>query len=152
MSRQQFRLLLVINQILMFASYPLGAIADTRLPPEVAGQFGADRSVMEGYAGGGSLFDGPLYLLPLALTFATLAAAVGLFYGRRWGRTLYVVCFAAALAVAALTPFYLSVGWESAVAMLYSLTEGMILGLVYFSHLRRMFARRGEADDGEDEE
>ena len=152
MTRQQFRFLLVVNQILLFASYPVGAIGDSLLPPELAGQVGADASVMDVHAGDESIFDDPLYVLATALNFATLIAAVGLFFMRRWGRTLYVACFVASLVIAALTPFYLNAGLTVAVGTLYGLTEVMVIGLVYFSHLRRMFARLDDEGEGEDEE
>lgn len=149
MSRQQFRLLVVVSQILLFAMYPLGHIADSMLAPELAGQLGLDSSVMEGEGGPEPFFGDPLYLLSVAVNFATLAAAVGLFYGKRWGRTLYLACFAASILVTAFTPVYVNPGVTVAVGALYGTLEGMILGLAYFSHLRRMFERRG--GEGEEE-
>ena len=152
MTRQQFRLLVVVNQILLFAYYPVGDLTDSLLPPELAGQFGMDASVMEGH-GGGSFSDDPLYLLSLGLSLLTLVAAVGLFFAKRWGRTLYLFALAAGLVLTASTPFYVNTGWTVAFGALYGTTEGMILGLVYFSHLRRMFERRGtEGDDDADAE
>lgn len=142
MSRQQFRLLVVLNQILLFAGLPLQSMADPQLPPELAAEFDIEPSIM----GGAPLFDDYVYLFSRALHFLTLAAAVGLFYAKPWGRMLYLACFVASLFVAALTPFYLDVGWVISFGTLYGATEGMILGLVYFSHLKRMFER---ADEGE---
>ncbi len=151
MSRQQFRLLVVTSQILLFAMYPLGAVTDSLLAPELAGQLGIDPSVMEGEAGAGPFPDDPLYLLSLAVNFVTLVAAAGLFYGKRWGRTLFLVCFAASLVVIALTPVHVSAGLTAALGAIYGTLEGMILGLAYFSHLRRMFGRRVEGDEEEAE-
>ena len=59
---------------------------------------------MEVYAGGESPFDDWFYALSSALNFATLVAAAGTFFARRWGRTLYLACFVASVFVAALTP------------------------------------------------
>ena len=152
MTRQQFRILLVASQVLLFAMYPVGALTDSMLPAEPAGPFDTEASIMEGYGGRGPAFyDDPLNLASLAVNFATLAAAVGLFYARRWGRTLYLLSFVASLFVMALTPFYLNAGLTVALGSLYGTSEGMILGLVYFSHLRRMFGR-GDEDEGDADE
>lgn len=149
MSRRQFRLLVIFNQLLVFAGYAVRDITDAQLPPELLPYTFGDVSVFEG-ADGASFFSGQFtYLLWRAIDVLTLAAAVGLCLGRKWGRTLYLACYVTSLFAVLLTPFYVSAHWPGFVFMLYGTTEGMILALAYFSHLRRMF-ERDESEDAEE--
>ncbi|HYN85327.1 MAG TPA: hypothetical protein VER32_08750 [Pyrinomonadaceae bacterium] len=147
MSRHQFRLLVVANQLLMLGGYFVRDASDAMLPPELLDYVGGGPSVVEGR----TLVEWPYYFW-LVLNLATLAAAVGLCLGRRWARTLYLACFVVSVPLPLLTPVYLDTAWTVLVGALYGATEGMILALAYFSHLRRMFDRRGRFDEGPDDE
>ncbi|HEX5706818.1 MAG TPA: hypothetical protein VFX96_05965 [Pyrinomonadaceae bacterium] len=143
MSRHQFRLLVVVNLLLLFGNHFVHDATLGLLPPE-----------LQDYAGGGpSLLEAqwPYYFM-LGLDFLTVAAAVGLCLGRRWGRTLYLACFVVSISATLMSPFHFSTAWSSLVGALFGTTEGMILALAYFSHLRRMFERRGRPDDAQDDE
>jgi len=143
MTRQQFRLLLFVNQFLMVGLHVVSGMADGLLPPEFQG------------ADSPSVFDPPLspltapeqapYLYTVAVDLLTLVAAAGLFAGRCWGRTLYLLCFVAIAASPLAPPFSVNTWWDGLVGYLYSVTQGAVLALVYFSHLRRMF-EPGAAD------
>ncbi|HEU4596259.1 MAG TPA: hypothetical protein VFS10_14070 [Pyrinomonadaceae bacterium] len=149
MTRQQFRLLVIFNQLLVFAGYMIRDLTDAQLPLDLQPYVLGDQSVLDG-ATGDSFFSGEFpYLLWRVIDVLTLAAAVGLCLGRRWSRTLYLACYITSLFAGLLTPFYVSTHWAGFVFMLYGTTEGMILALAYFSHLRRMF-ERGEREDEED--
>jgi hypothetical protein len=151
LTRQQFRLLVILNQSLVFAGYAIRDVTDAQLPLDLQPYAFGDASVLDG-ASGDSFFDGEFpYLLWRVIDVLTLAAAVGLCLGRRWGRTLYLACYVVSLFSVLLTPFYVSTHWPGFVFMLYGTTEGMILALAYFSHLRRMF-ERAEREDVEDDE
>jgi hypothetical protein len=148
MTRQQFRLLVFANQLLLFAAYVVRDQTNADLPPELQEYLFTGASVMD--AADASLFfsEQNLDALWVVIDVATLAGAVGLCLGRGWGRTLYLACYVASLFAGLLTPFHASTNWPAFLFVLYGTTEGMILALAYFSHLRRMF-RRDEREDGE---
>ncbi len=150
MTKQQFRLLVVFNQLLLFGGYVVGDLSDAHLPPELQTQFVTGASVMDGSGGWPQTSEQYWYWLYLAVNLATLAAAAGLCLGRRWGRTLFLACYVIALGLALLTPVHAgaATNWANLTYSLYGTTEGMILALAYFSHLRRMF-RRDEREDDE---
>lgn len=145
MTPQQFRLLVVVNQIFLFGGYVISEVTAPTLPPELQSYFTTmDSSVMESGLSGSSAQV--LYMLWIALDIANLIAAVGLCLGRRWGRTLFLACFIISVLGGLLSPPSLSSNWASMIFGLFTTTEGMIIALAYFSHLRRMFNRAEEAD------
>ena len=137
MSRNQFRLLVVINQLLVLASFVVREITDRSLPPELRSYIGIDQSVLNPQSVM-PLSDGP-YWVGMAIVFIALIASFGLYLGKRWGRTLFLLMSVAALLSTLLTEVYIDAGWTVFVSYLLSVTDGMILGLAYFSHIRRMF-------------
>src|SRR5688500_3794629 len=153
MTRQQFRLLVIANQLLLFAGYVVRDLTDVNLPPEIQEYLVTSASVMDGTGTGALFSEQNIYLLWVAIDITGLAGAVGLCLGRAWGRTLFLACYVASLFAGLLVPFYASTRWPGFVFMLYGTTEGMILALAYFSHLRRMFERdeRGDEEEPADE-
>jgi hypothetical protein len=134
MSRSQFRFLVVINQLLFLMGYFIQPMTDETLPPELR-SFGSGQSVFETQASGFDFFDwwGPLLLV------AGVIGAIGLCFGKRWGRTLFLLTAAAAAVGTLFGGFYVDTGWTVFVGSIAGITEGMILGIAYFSHVRRMF-------------
>ena len=141
MTRSQFRFLVVINQLLVLLVLFVQRITDKTLPPELKSYFGIDQSVFEAQAGIG-FFDiwGPLILV------AGVIASIGLCFGKKWGRSLYLLTAVASIAGTLVGGIYVDTGWTVFVGSLAGTTEGMILGLAYFSHIRRMF-QTGYDDD-----
>jgi hypothetical protein len=148
MTKQQFRFLVIANQLLLFAAYVVRDLTDVHLPPELQEYLVTSESVMDGADTSLFFSEQNLLVLWVFIDVMGLAGAVGLCLGRRWGRTLYLACYVASLFAGLLTPFYASTHWPGFLFMLYGTTEGMILALAYFSHLRRMF-RRDEPEDDE---
>lgn len=135
-------MLVVLNVVLAFSATFVSHLAESSIPPELQSYFDSGVSVLE--AENDSAFS-LIYgwtAIYLSLDLLTVVAATGLCLGRRWGRTLFLLCFAV---VVLLTPFHgISIsagGWTSVFGFLRDTTEGMILALAYFSHLRRMFER-----------
>lgn len=137
MSRNQFRLLVVINQLFVLAGFLVREVTDSSLPPELRGYLGIDQSVLNTQPI--IPLDDGLYWLAMAIVFIAFIASFGLYFGKRWGRMLFLLTAVAALLTTLLTDVYIDSGWTVAVSYLVGITDGMILGLVYFSHLRRMF-------------
>ena len=145
MTRQQFRLLVIANQLLMFAGYIVRDMTDGFLPPELQSYAFASLSVLDdGFA---SAADEVLFWFWRAADLASVAAAIGLCLARRWGRTLYLICFCVSvLGTFLLYHITVSTNWPGLLFSLYGTTEGMILGLAYFSHLKRMFDQAESVD------
>lgn len=150
MTRQQFRLLVVINQLLLFGGFIVADLTDPLLPPELQSYPSQGSSVF-----GEDLSETWLDASWYVINFATLVGAVGLCLGRNWGRTLYLASFVLSVLTGLFWPFTVSTNWSGLVFALYGTTEGMILALVYFSHLKRMFEgarEEDEEDEGEDDD
>jgi hypothetical protein len=113
-------------------------LSDRSLPPELRAYFGIDASVLNADVPNVPFSDIP-YWVGIAIILSGVIASIGLCFGKRWGRTLYLLTFVAAVVSTLLTEFYVSTRWTALIAYLVSTTEGMILGLAYFSHVRRMF-------------
>ena len=144
MSRNQFRFLVVINQLLILTAVVVQEITDRSLPPELKSYLGIDESVLTSEITRVTLLsDVPYWLIILV----GLIASFGLYLGKRWGRSLFLLTFVAALLVTLLTPVYINTGWTAFVSYLVGTTEGMILGLAYFSHVKRMFDNREASDE-----
>ena len=131
MSRHTFKLLVVGNQILWLA-YTLITEMTNKASTEDESVFVTETSNWP------PLSDVP-YWLAWTLLLTGLIAAVGLCMEQRWGRTLFVATFAAAVISTPLTEFYVSSGWASLISYLATTTEGMIIALAYFSPVKRMF-------------
>ena len=143
MTRQQFRLLVVLYQFVAFGLLIVSELPEQFLPPEMGN--GYDQSVLD--APGSSFFDDIPQMIYYATTFLNVVASIGLCFGKKWGRSLFVGCALALLLSLWLGDGYYSGGWSSALNYVASLLEGMIIALIYFSHLRRMFNEHQESGD-----
>ena len=136
MTRSQFRLLVVANQFLILATLVVPAVTDQWLmPPELKAYFDIDASVLD--------LATALDYLPFWVARAVIAvgiiAAIGLCYGKRWGRTLFLLTFIISLTTTFLSETFVSTAPTVFFSYLATVTEGMILALAYFSHIRRIF-------------
>ncbi|MCA1604299.1 MAG: hypothetical protein LC775_02175, partial [Acidobacteria bacterium] len=92
----------------------------------------------------------------LIQTLLGIIAAVGLILFRTWGRPVFLVYIAAELVASLLTGPHVNTGWTVLVGYIYSLAEGVILALMYFSPIRKMFKTQtksnnpSEADESRD--
>ena len=145
MSRNQFRLLVVLNQLLILASVVVQGVTDGSLPPELRSYLGIDESVLNAQITSVTPLTDVPYWLGNVILVAGLVAAFGLYLGKRWGRTLFLLTALTALLLTLLTPVYINTGWTAFVSYLVGTTEGMILGLAYFSHVKRMFDNPGSS-------
>jgi len=85
-----------------------------------------------------------MYTLRWALTLIGLLASVGVLLFRLWGRTLFVFVSIFSLVMIPFDALYVDVGWTVLVGAAAGIIEGMIIALMYFSPLRRVFKGAGE--------
>lgn len=139
MSRHQFKLLVVLNQLLVLAAMIVYEVTDRSLPPELREYLPIDESVFNTQIGSVTSRSDLPYWVGILVIVSGLLSSLGLCLEKKWGRTLYVLTFATALVITPFTEFYLSSGWAAFVSYAAGATEGMIIALAFFSPARRMF-------------
>ena len=85
-----------------------------------------------------------IYILRWAVTLVGLFASAGVLWFRPWGRTLFVFVSIVSLLMIPFGGLYIDAGWTVLVGSAAGIIEGMIIALMYFSPLRRMFRGSGE--------
>jgi hypothetical protein len=149
MSRHQFRILIVLNQFLAFGTYFVTDLTDNYLPPELQSYLGISESVLGGSGTKVENFSYSAalpYWIGVFLLFLGIFAALGLWFGRKWGRFLFLAIFTTTFLLIPFTEVYISNRWSVLIANLWTLTDSIILTLAYFSHLRRMFEKTDRID------
>jgi hypothetical protein len=113
-------------------------LTESSLPPEILGYLADYETILipDRLSFIELLSDIPF----LVQTLLGILAAIGLILFRTWGRPVYVVYIAAILVITVLAGPYISTGWTAFISYTSSLTEGLILALMYFSPVRKMFA------------
>lgn len=144
MTRQKFRLLVVFNQLCVFGTLLVVEATEGAIPEELRGYFSLDQSVLDSPADYHPLSGDLPYTLSVGLMILGVIGAAGLCFGQNWGRRLFAFCVVGNLLVASLSPYFIGTGWASMVIYVNDITSGMILALVYFSPVRRMFPREAE--------
>ena len=138
--RRNFQTLVVAHQLLIFATVAVQSALDTRIPPELLGLADAHNSLLDDPQGLDSRV-GVMWVLWWAMMLVSLLASVGVLLFRPWGRGLFLSVSVVNVLLTPLVGFYVDVGWTVMVAALAGTSEGMIIALMYFSPVRRMFAR-----------
>jgi hypothetical protein len=141
--KRNFQTLVVLYQFLIFASVILQSLTDNWLSPEMRSYLGLESSVLDNAedAASPSL---TMYKLWWAVTLTGLSASVGVVLFRPWGRILFVVVSVVSLLLVPFTELYVDVGWTVMVGSVAAIIEGMIIALMFFSPLRRLFKSSGE--------
>lgn len=145
MSRHQFRILVVLHQSFVFLSLIVYEMTVGTLPPELSGYLGVGGSVVTEPDGGGLLSGFEDWLYYVLLLFS-LVGSLGLFLFQSWGRPVFLLGTILFVLTTPLYDSYVNTGWAAALGYPATLCEGMILALIFFSHLRRPFT---EARDDE---
>ncbi|HEV2803193.1 MAG TPA: hypothetical protein VGW12_22185 [Pyrinomonadaceae bacterium] len=138
MSRHQFRLLVVLHQVFVFVSLIVYEMTVGSLPPELVGYIGVGGSVVE-EPGGGGLARGFTDWLYYAELCVSVVASLGLFLFKSWGRPLFLLVTIFFVLTTPAYESFVSTGWSAALTYVATLFEGMIIALIFFSHLRRLF-------------
>ena len=117
------------------------------LPPEIRNILGMESSVLDDAAG---VAQGQfLPVLWWSVTVISVLASAGLILFRRWGRTLFVLVSVVSLVLTPFEALYVDVGLTVLVGSLACLIEGMIIALMFFSPLRKMFMHEPSAKSDE---
>ena len=146
MSRNQFRILVVLNQLLILATVVVQEMFEQSLPTELRSDPGTDVSVMNPETITAVTYNLLQSWYGTAILVLGLTAAIGLFLGHRWGRTLFLLSCLGWLSFGFTSDIYFTNGWSSSVGYLAGTTDGAILALAYFSHVKRMFEKPKDHD------
>lgn len=147
MTRHKFRFLVLFNQLCSFGWYLAEEAAQGAIPEELRAVFGLDQSVLATPADYDTAYGDLPYTVFVGVTLLGAVGAAGMCLGRNWGRRLFVFCLAIEVALTPLTPYSIATGWGGFVSYLHSISAGMVLALVYFSPVRRMFPRESEEEE-----
>ena len=137
MLRRNFQILVAASQILTIGTVVVQYLTESSLPPELLGYLSDYETILipDRLSMIELLTDIPF----LVQTLLGILAAIGLILFRTWGRPVYLVYIAAELIITVLAGPYISTGWTDFAGYVSSITEGLILALMYFSPVRKMF-------------
>lgn len=141
--KRNFQTLVVFHQFLIFGGMLVQSVTDSWMSPEMRSFLGIESSVMESAADVTPQSQG-MRALWWALTLLSVSASVGVVLFRRWGRTLFVLVSVLTLVSTPFGGLYVDVGWTVLVGSAAGIIEGMIIALMFFSPLRRLFRDGGE--------
>lgn len=138
--KRNFQTLVVVHQLLVFATVVIQSATEDWITHELSACLDLEPSLLEE---AGAEDSGPDVLRTVwwVLTLVSLLASAGLLFFRRWGRRLFVALAFAHLPLMPLAGLYVDVGWTVMVGSLGGVCEGVVIALMYFSPVRRMFGR-----------
>src|SRR5687767_7367617 len=136
--KRNFQTLVVFHQVLIFSSAVVQSVTDSWLTPVMRAFLGVETSLLDDEQGVASSGQ-TLYILRWAVTLIGLFASAGVPWFRAWGRTLFVFVSFVSLLVIPFSEFYVDAGWTVLVGAAAGIIEGMLIALMYFSPLRRVF-------------
>ena len=142
MLRRNFQIIVVFSQLLAIAIVVVQYVTESSLPPELLGYLSNYESIL--IPDKQSILELLTDIPFLIQTLLGIVAAVGLILFRTWGRPVFLIYIAAELVLSLLMGPYVSTGWTVFVGYVYSILEGMILALIYFSPIRKMFPAQSE--------
>ena len=137
MLRRNFQILVAASQILTIGTVVVQYLTESSLPPELLGYLSDYETIL--IPDRLSIIELSTNIPFLVQTLLGILAAIGLILFRTWGRPVYLVYIAAELIITVLAGPYISTGWTAFAGYVSSITEGLILALMYFSPVRKMF-------------
>jgi hypothetical protein len=138
MLRRNFQILVAVSQVLTIGIVVVQYVTESSLPPELLGYLSDYETIL--IPDRLSIIELLTNIPFLVETLLGIFAATGLILFRTWGRLVYLVYIAAGLIITVLAGPYISTGWTAFVGYVSSITEGLILALMCFSPVRKMFA------------
>src|SRR6266404_8960094 len=137
-TRTKFRVLLVLSWVLLVLAVTAYFIASNSLPIELQRWLNDYNSSEQTRVPGYRLLIDLLYLI------INIVVAAGLFFFRRWARTLYAPIIVFGLALLFTERVSIEPEWSRAVSILANIINGVILALIYCSPVRLMFESKGD--------
>jgi hypothetical protein len=139
MTAKKFRLLILLNWLLLAAFTLALALSRVLLPPELMAY--VDASGHSPLSASGII----LYAAAVIGLVLWVVVSIGLFLFRRWAKALYPLVFAIELVLILTRSVHIETGWVKGFAYLNHVVGGMILASAYFSPVSRYFEKGGDA-------
>ncbi|HXI88375.1 MAG TPA: hypothetical protein VNO24_00040 [Blastocatellia bacterium] len=137
MTKQQFRVLIVLNWLLTIAAAIVFLSTRTSLPTEL-------KTYLENQKSIGSSADSILLWIDVSLLVFAIAASIGLLLFKRWAKSVLLPVYFVSVLLIPTRAVYIDTGWSQLVFSLANMTGGMILALVFFSPLNVLFDSPGD--------
>ena len=133
MSKQKFRLLIVVNWLLVVAYVVVSITTESLLPSELRSYLDAQLNAPI------TTSDIMLFAVVFIYFISYIAVSIGVFLFKKWAKTLLLPSIAIASILLIIGGPYIETGLASFCSYFLNLIEGIILALVYFSPIRKMF-------------
>jgi uncharacterized membrane protein len=131
MTKTLFRCIVGGNIALLVASAAVLLLVDKVLPPELRGwvevQSNSEWAVLDTFVVG--------------MAVISVVASVGLLFFARWSRPVYAASSVAVIATGLFTGPLVSTAIEASLSDAILLYDGVVIGVAYFSDVRRCFER-----------
>jgi hypothetical protein len=133
LSKQNFRVLLVLGWIMFFLAIAAHLYARNYLPAELREVYDTYRHSPENSP---SQFGA---LLVLAYLIFCVAVSIGLFFFKKWARDLFFISIIFGSFLFVSNRVYLEVSWVNLLKDFMGVINGLIVGIIYFSPLKDEF-------------
>ncbi len=141
MTRGMFRLLLILNWVIVIAAILLNHMLFKRLPPDLQGSFRA-----YAYHSQPTRFNHIVLLADLLILVFSVVQSIGMFFFKKWARDLYLpLILLSCLIVGFAVKAVLKVGWEAPLVDLSALLSGVQLMAMYTEPLKSEFVKKRAA-------
>lgn len=139
MLRRNFQIIVASSQILAIVLLVVMYVTESSLPPELLGYLSGYETILvpDRY----SILELSTNIPFLIERSLGILAVVGLIRFKAWGKSVFLIYLGVELILMVLSGPHVSTGWTSFVGYIYSVVEGVILALIYFSPIRKMFPR-----------
>ena len=138
MTKQQFRILIVLNWLLTITAAIVFLSTRTSLPTELKTYLENQKSIGESTA------DSILLWVDVSLLVFAITVSIGLLLFKRWARSFLLPVYLFSVLLIPTRAVYIDTGWSQLVFSLANMTGGMILALVFFSPLSALFNSPGD--------
>ena len=133
MTKRSFRFFIIAKWLLSIFVVVLSITTESLLPPEL-------RGYIEGVRNGPTTTQGwILFIIAVTFILFGIALSIGLFQFRKWAKNLLWPSFGVGII---LLPFFgpsVQTEWTGTLSYISSLVDGMVLALVYYSPVSKMF-------------
>jgi hypothetical protein len=133
MNKRGFRLLVVSGWVLCVVAVVVVLSTRHSVPPEVENYIERQRSRPA------TTKEMIMLYADLVLLAVTVAISIGLFFFKRWARTLLLPIYGLSFLLTPITPLFVETGWSHLVFSLGDVLGGMIIALAYYSPISDLF-------------
>jgi hypothetical protein len=133
MTKQNFRILVVLEWLIIISGLVVYFLTKAALPSEVREYLENQNSAPLTTA------DMIFFCVSVVLILLTIVTSIGLFFFKRWSKTLLLLSYVVTILLTPTHTVYINTGWTELLFTVGDILGGMILALVYFSPISTAF-------------